>query len=70
MVAQNHLLIYPDLSVAYLTYAYPSHIVIVIYGGYEHLQRSIRISRRTWDIIDYRIKERLHIPARLSRIKA
>ena len=51
-------------------YAYAAHIVVVIYGGEQYLQRGFRVARRGGNGAYYRIEHGLHIRAEFVRLHA
>ena len=50
-----------DLATFYSSDADPSHIVIIVYGGDEHLHRTFLVTCRAVDIVLDRLKQRLQI---------
>ena len=51
-------------------YTYAAHIVVVIYGGEQYLQRGFRVARRGGNGAYYRIEHGLHIRAEFVRLHA
>ena len=61
VVDKDHLLIDADGSVIDFSDSDTAHVLIVVNGADQHLSGSFRVSLRSGDVVEDRLKERLHI---------
>ena len=60
MVVYDHdLLAHPYRTVVDFADAYTAHVFVIIYGTDKDLRRGIGITHRRWDVVYYRIQQRL-----------
>ncbi len=63
-VHDRNVLVDTNGAVIYFSHTDPSDIFIVIDRADEHLRIGVRVSLRRGDIVDDRVKKRLHICSR------
>ena len=68
MVHHQGLLVHTDGAVLHLADTDTAHELIVVNGGHQHLCGGLRITLRCRDVVQNRIKERLHIYIRILHL--
>ena len=68
VVYQHALLVHADGTILHFADANAAHVLIVVDGADEHLGVGVRISLRSRNIVDDRLKERRHIHIRVVQI--